>query len=145
MGLKHGFSLVDIIDKNDYSVYLNNKPIVDEIYMEDVIFLGLKALSWIKTFNPSKKKFTDGFNYHGESVICQMDQIEKILDIISNYISLYTLSPDKVEFEEGFDLDKLRVVKVSYKKKVVLKQLEELEKLLKIAVKENKAVYHRGI
>jgi hypothetical protein len=140
--MNHKFKVVDLIENMTFK----DVESADGIKVNDYIiqYIG-DSLEWLNTsWNQLDYKNT-GLNYYGVTFVIDKENILKMKEILTSWISLFNNAPLEFTISADYNTDELMFEKIEMKKSEVISEIKDVITLCDQALKEGKILVHFGI
>ena len=139
MALIHEFAIIQK-DCKEFII----RPDMDRITIADEIIVYIKdTLEWLLTIWNGKYR-KGGLNYYGYYII-EGNNINKLLEIIKAWKTLFELSPEEFYISGNYNLEQKEYIRIKISKRELVRKMNELINLCKNAISMNCWILHNGI
>ncbi|MHC6203682.1 hypothetical protein ACYULU_10870 [Breznakiellaceae bacterium SP9] len=137
---------------NFHPLRINDQELLENEYFEihdDIIRYFHDIFYWVKMYNPSLKKYTNGFCYYGVTIIKGKRNLLKLYSMLNSLIELFNNSPEKIILTGNYcfkeDITKGYYTKLKINKEILINKLKTFSLFSENAVKNNGYILHCGI
>ena len=139
MSLMHCFSAIP----KDCEMRIIEKDMVVAQVSDDLLRYVDDSLKWINTISNGKKNI-QGLSYYGYSIIVDKN-INKLRDIVEQWIALFNLANDDILLTGDFQVDELKYEQKYIKKEIIIQELYSLLHICETAINIDGKVLYNGI